>query len=116
MPNLFDKIVQTVINPHISKFYFKGYVFHSKYFSTLSRPQSCFTTGIIAGTGNSKPRSKSSLRSPPLTHFHEKYCFRASLMADLVAQCTEAAPSNGGSPEAASERSRRRQIQHFKES
>lgn len=74
------------------------HIFPSKYFSTLYNPQRPFTTGIVAGTGNSKSIPEASLF--PSLHFHDKDCFRASLMAALVAQWTEAARSKGGSPEA----------------
>lgn len=60
----------------------------------MSRPQSSLTTGIEAGTGNW------NIKLGPSSPFHILSCFRASLIASLVAQCTEAASSKGGSPEA----------------
>jgi hypothetical protein len=66
----------------------------SKYLSTLSKPHSSFTTGMTAGTS----RSKWDGEGP-----NTEQCgsFLAALIASLVAQCTEAARSNGGSPDAA---------------
>lgn len=69
-----------------------------KYFSTLLSPQSSLTTGIVAGTSKSNNvDSESEPSNPP----QERSCFLASLMAALVAQWTETARSNGGSPDAA---------------
>lgn len=77
-----------------------GSAFHSelsrlsKYLSTLSRPHSSFTTGMMAGTSRSKWDGDG---------LDPEQCgsFLAALIASLVAQCTEAARSNGGSPDAA---------------
>lgn len=65
----------------------------SKYFSTLSSPQSSFTTGMVAGT--------SKLNEEPFEPKLLEYSFLASLIAARVAQWTDAARRRGGSPEAA---------------
>jgi hypothetical protein len=67
----------------------------SKYLSTLSKPQSSFTTGMIAGTSRSKCDGEEGTES------EKRVCFLAALIASLVAQCTDAARSKGGSPDAA---------------
>ena len=66
----------------------------SKYLSTVSKSHGSFTTGMMAGTS----RSKWDGEGP-----NPEQCgsFLAALIASLVAQCTEAARSNGGSPDAA---------------
>jgi len=66
----------------------------SKYLSTLSRTHSSFTTGMMAGTS----RSKWEGTDPGPEQW---ISFLATLIASRVAQCTEAARSKGGSPEAA---------------
>ncbi|GER40668.1 ABC-2 type transporter family protein [Striga asiatica] len=66
--------------------------------STESRPHSSLTTGIVAGTSSWNVDSAPS--NPP----HDLSCFLASLIAARVAQCTDAARSSGGSPEAAPKR------------
>jgi len=74
----------------------------SKYLSTLSKPHSSFTTGMTAGTS----RSKWDGEGP-----NPGQCcgsFLAALIASLVAHCTEAARSNGGSPDAGAGRTGRR--------
>lgn len=72
------------------------FIFHIKYLSTLSNPHSSFTTGMLAGTSTWNVEWEPSLQAP-----HVESCCRASLIAALIAQWTEAARSNGGSPEAA---------------
>ena len=67
----------------------------SKYLSTLSKLQSSFTTGMMAGTSRSKWDGEEGPES------EDWGCFLAALIASLVAQCTEAARSKGGSPDAA---------------
>ena len=75
-------------------------IFHFKYVSTMSRPESSLTTAMVAGTSNWNDESASSV------FLHERSCFLASLIAALVAQWTEAAKSRGGSPEAAQKNSK----------
>jgi hypothetical protein len=53
---------------------------------------------MVAGTSN---WNVVELVVDPLWLLQERSCFLASLIAARVAQCTEAARSNGGSPEAA---------------
>lgn len=67
----------------------------SKYFSTLFRPQSSFTTGMVAGTSNW------NVVGELFGSLVEENSTRAALIASLVAQWTEAARSKGGSPDAA---------------
>jgi hypothetical protein len=67
----------------------------SKYLSTLSKPQSSFTTGMMAGTSRSKWEGEGCPEA------EQWGSFLAALIASLVAQCTEAARSKGGSPDAA---------------
>lgn len=66
----------------------------SKYFSTLSRPQSSLTTGMVAGTSN---RNDDELSEPVA----EENSIRAAIMASLAAEWIELARTKGGSPEAA---------------
>jgi len=70
-----------------------------RYLSTLSKPHSSFTTGMMAGTSKSKWDGEGP---------NPEQCgsFLAALIASLVAQCTEAARSNGGSPDAATKGTR----------
>ena len=68
-----------------------------KYLSIMSRPQSSLTTGIVAGTLKWNGESQSWPSKPP----QDASCLLASLIAALVAQCTDAASNNGGSPDAA---------------
>ena len=72
----------------------------SRYLSTTSRPQSSFTTGIVAGT--SIWNVTAEFAGPVQT----ENSFLAALMASLIAQCTEHARSRGGSPDAANKETR----------
>jgi hypothetical protein len=53
---------------------------------------------MVAGTSN---WNAVDVAVDPSWLLQERSCFLASLIAALVAQCTEAARTNGGSPEAA---------------
>jgi len=67
----------------------------SRYLSTISRPQSSLTTGIVAGT--SIWNVMGEFAGPVQT----ENSFLAALMASLIAQCTDEARRSGGSPDAA---------------
>jgi len=83
-PRLRLRIFQDYFDPRLSR-----------YLSTLSSPQSSFTTGMVAGTSNWKVSGE--LWEP----VQENNWALADLIASLVAQWTEAARRRGGSPEAA---------------